>query len=76
MVILPVVWAADEEMDEELVYELVKFMSEHAEEFIPYHASAKAWVPAEFGLSPFGEETIHRGAIKYYEERGFPIGAG
>ena len=74
MVILPVVWAADLEMPEEVAYELVKFMSENANEFIAYHASAKAWVPSEFGLSPFSADITHPGAAKYYQEKGYKVG--
>jgi len=64
-------WAADESMDPEITYEICRIIYDHIKEFGEFHAEGKnmtheemAWFDAEF----------HKGAVKFYKEKGIKIG--
>ena len=70
----PLFLAASVDMDEAIVYEVVRIMSEHASEFSTYHISTKGWTPEGFARSMlWGEEMVHPGSVKYFKEQGIRI---
>lgn len=69
-----IAWAVHESMDEDVAYELTKFMWENRDKFVPYNAVAKSWLPDTVATWPFGVEGMHPGAVRYFKEAGIPVG--
>ena len=68
------IFVADIEMPEEIVYEALSIMYEHADEFGQYHFMGKAFDRERMGRVPFTEEQMHPAAIRFYKEKGIQIG--
>ncbi len=68
-------WVADQEMDEEVAYEITRIIYEHADQFGEYHAGGKA-VTRDSLAAILGttEADFHPGAVKFYKEHGVKIG--
>jgi TRAP transporter TAXI family solute receptor len=62
------------ELDEEIVYEVVRLMCEHASEFKNYHGKIRDVTPEDFAAVFEGEEMMHPGAVRYFKEQGIKIG--
>lgn len=67
-------YMTDEQMDPEIVYELVKFMSQHIDEFKLYHAEGAAMSLPRMAKLPVPESKFHPGAVKFYKEKGIKVG--
>lgn len=63
-------WWADAAMDEGIVYEITKIISEHIAEFKNYHGMAKLWKIKYLPDTPLPDEKYHPGAIRLYKEKG------
>ena len=65
-----------EDMDEEIVYQMCKYWDKYADTWVQYHrgfAGLTGKLMAE--LIPVQDpKKIHPGALKYYKEKGYPIG--
>jgi len=66
-------WAAPE-LDDKIVYEVCRIMSEHAKEFVKYHAAGRAITFDAGAKFQIPAKDYHPGAVKYYKEKGFQIG--
>lgn len=67
-------WYADAAMDDKLVYELVKTIYEHAEEFRKYHAVGRGITKNSLAAIAISEADFHKSAVRYYKEKGLKIG--
>lgn len=66
-------WACDFSVPDDVVYEIVRILNEHMEEFKTYHASALEWTPEGFVKVLAERKYFHPGALKYYDEQGIKI---
>lgn len=64
----------DNEMDEEIVYELTKTLVENVDKFKDYHNLGKLMSRESVARVPVDKELFHPGAIRYYNEAKIPIG--
>lgn len=72
----PFFWTADEKLDPEISYELVKFVYEHVKDFVPFHSTALSWTGNNIAQIPgFTEKDYHPGAVKFLKEKGIKIGS-
>jgi TRAP transporter TAXI family solute receptor len=69
-----IAWCVYPEMPEDVVYEIVKTLHENYKMLPDYHPAGKSWFPENFGTYPARKEDYHRGARKYYDEKGIPYG--
>lgn len=67
-------WYVDASMDGEVVYELVKTIHEHAEDFGKFHALGKAITKANLAEIAISQSDFHKGALRYYREMELRIG--
>jgi len=67
-------WWADEEMSEELVYELTKMIYDHAEKFREYHKDGELVTRKTMARIGVPEDLFHPGALKLYKENGIKPG--
>ncbi|MGD8366722.1 MAG: TAXI family TRAP transporter solute-binding subunit [Desulfobacterales bacterium] len=68
---LPQMWLCRTDLDEDLVYKIIKAVYEHEEEKNAIHPLAKMYnVKNAFRGSPGVPVGFHPGAIKYYKEKG------
>jgi uncharacterized protein len=68
-------WWADEQMDEEIVYEITRIMYENAEKFEEYSGSLGKFITKKtLGMINAPAELFHRGALKFYREKGVKVG--
>ncbi|PCI87641.1 MAG: hypothetical protein COB24_05815 [Hyphomicrobiales bacterium] len=66
---LPTVIFTTADMDDEIVYNMVKEMAENHDKLIAAYGGFKNWKPADL---PIGHPIpTHPGAVKYYKERGW-----
>jgi len=70
---MPVYWAADERMDEDIVYEVTRVIWETAGKWATWHPQGghmtEDWIPA----MPMDFKYVHPGAQKYYDEHGIKL---
>ena len=68
-------WAADEQVPDDVVYEVCRIIYENAEQFATYH-QALAFVTQET-MADWGvpEEDMHPGALQFYDEYELEIGS-
>ena len=69
----PITWSCDAEMPEDVVYEITKIMAENSEKFKDYHPLGRSITPENMAKLT-NENKVHPGALKYYKEKGIPIG--
>lgn len=70
----PINWSCDKEMPDEVVYEIIRIMAKNTEGFERYHPLGKTITPEN--MAKLGDESVvHPGALKYYKEKGIPIGS-
>jgi TRAP transporter TAXI family solute receptor len=71
----PLNWYVDTATDEKVVYELVKTIYEHVQEFGKYHAIGRGIKKDTMAEIAIAEEDFHPGAAKLYKEKGIKIGS-
>ena len=67
-------WAAYPDMPADVVYEILKVTTGHADALKTYHSAGKGWIPEKFGAYPAPKKDWHPGAVKFYEEHKIPFG--
>ncbi|MDP2644768.1 MAG: TAXI family TRAP transporter solute-binding subunit [Desulfobacterales bacterium] len=68
-------WWADEQMDEEIVYEITKTIYEHIDDFQKYAgAQGKLIDRATLPTINVSDDLFHKGAYKLYKEKGLAVG--
>lgn len=71
--IYAIFFAADERMDEAIVYEVTRILNENADKFTGWHAHGASLTKEFIPTYSKGPEWVHRGALKYYEEKGIKL---
>lgn len=66
-------WAADEEMDVDVVYEVTKIIYEHIDELNASYPSS-LMTRKQMAALRLPKDLFHPGALKFYEEVGVPVG--
>ena len=67
-------WAVYPDMPADVVYEILKVTTGHADSLKTYHSAGKGWVPEKFGAYPAPTKDWHPGAVKFYEDHKIPFG--
>lgn len=67
-------WVVDEAMPDEVAYEIVKKIFENIDKFGEYHVIGKMMKAETLTDFSAGVEYWHRGAVKFYKEKGMKIG--
>lgn len=67
-------WMADEELPDDVVYEICRVIYEYYEEFWPRHATLQGLTPETMATLAPNESDYHPGAIKFYKDKGLEIG--
>lgn len=72
---MPVMWAADERVDEDIIYEVTRILYERAGrgDFAVWHAMGSNLNDEFLPTYLFSEELMHPGAVKYYKEQGIKL---
>lgn len=69
------IWEAPVEMDDKVVYEIVRIIYKYNGKFKDYHAVGKSFTPESLGMvAGTTEEDFHPGAVKFYKEQNVQIG--
>jgi uncharacterized protein len=66
-------WAADQELDAAVVYEITKIIYEHIDELNASYPSS-LMTRKQLAALRLPRELFHPGALKFYEEVGVPVG--
>jgi uncharacterized protein len=68
-------WWADEQMDDEVVYEITKTIYDFADKFEEYAGTLGKFINKKtVAMINAPEELFHRGALKFYKEKGVKVG--
>jgi TRAP transporter TAXI family solute receptor len=68
-------WGADMEMPDEVVYEICRIIYEHSTEFGKYHITGRAVTKETISKSESHDQKwVHPGALKFYKEKGLTLG--
>jgi TRAP transporter TAXI family solute receptor len=67
-------WWADEAMDDDIVYEITRIIAENTPDFGRAHKALTVLTPQTMGSLAPEEKNFHPGALKYYKEKGLPVG--
>ena len=67
-------WWADEAMDSDIVYEITRVIAENTPAFGQAHKALLVLSPQTMGSLAPEETDFHAGALKYYKEKGLPVG--
>jgi len=67
-------WWADEQMGEEIVYEIAKAIWENADKFKQFHSDGRLITQKTMARVGVPEELFHPGALKFYKEKGIKPG--
>lgn len=67
-------WWADEEMSEEIIYEITKTIYDNADKFRGYHRDGQMVTKQTMARIGVSEELFHAGALKFYREKGIKTG--
>lgn len=70
----PITWNCDKEMPDEVVYEIIRIMAANTAGFEKYHPLGKTITPENMAKLS-NESVVHPGALKYYKEKGIPLGS-
>ena len=69
----PLYFAADETMDEDIVYEVARVIWESAGEWDIWHPQGAHMTPEFIPATPFAPEDAHPGALKFYGDNGIEV---
>ena len=69
----PIHWSCDQEMPNEVVYEITRIMAENSGKFKDFHPLGKTISPENMAKLS-SEDKVHAGALKDYKEKGIKIG--
>jgi TRAP transporter TAXI family solute receptor len=67
-------WVVDETMPDEVAYEIAKKIYENIDKFGEYHVIGKMMKAETLTDFTLGEQSWHRGAVKFYKEKGLKVG--
>ena len=67
-------WWADEAMDSDIVYEITRVIAENTDTFGQAHKALLVLTPQTMGSIAPEEKDFHPGTLKYYKEKGLPVG--
>lgn len=67
-------WWVHESMGGAVVNEICSIIYDHAGEFVKYHASGRAITAKTMSSVAASESDFHPAAVKFYKEKGLPIG--
>ncbi|MDP2647440.1 MAG: TAXI family TRAP transporter solute-binding subunit [Desulfobacterales bacterium] len=72
---LGLLWGADIEMPNDIVYEISRIIYENTEKFSGYHVTGRAITKETMALVETTDRSkVHPGALKFYDEKGLGIG--
>jgi TRAP transporter TAXI family solute receptor len=69
-------FAADAEMDDQVMTEICRIFWEYSDEFKTYHKAGEAITKPTMAKIPVTREDFHAAAVKFYQEKGIKIGLG
>ena len=67
-------WWVDESLDDRIVTELLRVIYENNEEFRKAHISIQGLTHERMAHLPISEELFHPAAVKFYKDKGIPVG--
>lgn len=70
----PMAFLVYADMPKEVVYEIVKTLTENHQMFKEYHPAGESWVPENLGAYPADKRDWHPGVRKYFDEKGIRYG--
>ncbi|MDP6180390.1 MAG: TAXI family TRAP transporter solute-binding subunit, partial [Desulfatiglandales bacterium] len=71
--VLTLFFAADERQDEKVVYEVTRILYENAGKYNAWHAQGASLTKESIPTYALGPDWVHKGAKKYYEEKGIKL---
>jgi TRAP-type uncharacterized transport system substrate-binding protein len=67
-------YACDKELPDDVVYEMLRVLYDHVDEFKNYHAMGKGIAKESIGRMAVPVDRIHPGAVKFFEDKGIKYG--
>ncbi len=69
-----VTWYADESMDDRIVAEFLRVVYENIDEYVKAHIAVGGLTRERMAYFPIPEELFHSAAVKFYKDKGIPVG--
>ncbi|MDB4443844.1 hypothetical protein N9174_00705 [bacterium] len=71
--VLPIYFAADVRMSEDVVYETTRILYENAGKFTQWHAQGESLTKEYIPVYVYDKQWVHPGAMKYYNENNIEV---